>query len=649
MNYTTQKTPVSFDLETEQFGPANQAPKIVCLTTADRGGNKVIHVSDDIELWLNINLDQAISGNIVLVGQHVAYDFACVLSNYPKLWEKVFTAYNVDGVTCTANRERLLDIAMGEFKWPTDNKGFKQASTYGMADIAKIRLGIDVAKGEDTWRTRYGELLGVPLVDWSPEAKSYAIGDAVITLDMFENQERRAYGMKYTIPTQFMDTRADLSLELMSAWGVTTNLERTKALWDSLVGRMQELAKTLSTTPLAGPKKATPAPLPGLLELPAIKQNKKATQEAIAQHYPGKVPTTAPTKKYPDGQIKTGEKVIVKCDYEPLKMMVEFKKLQKQCTTYLDKMFTGLIHARFDSVGTGTDRTACAEPTNLQNQPKSGGVRECYEPRPGYVYVSCDFDAQEMRTLAQCALDITGRSKLAERFQADPKFDPHLEFAANLGGVGLQDAVRLYFEKNKPMKDLRQQAKVANFGFPGGMSAKTLVPYAASWGIHLTLERAEQLKAAWFMQWPEMDPYLKHIKLVTGDAGSGIQTYPRSGFRRADVNYTNCANGYFQGLAAHASKRSLWMLTLKCYLDRNSALYGSRPVLFIHDENILEVPVFAVHEAALEMEQTMIEAMEVWTPDVPSAASATAMTRWSKDAERVMENGRLVAWSEEKP
>jgi hypothetical protein len=284
MIYTNQKEPLAFDLETDKFGPANQAPKIVCLTHADQRGQTGILVGDDIELWLSEQLDRAISGEIVLVGQHVAYDFSCVLSNYPDLWTKVFQAYNVDGVACTAVRERLLDIAMGEFKWPTDNRGNKQESTYSMADIARIRLQKDVAKGLDTWRTRYNELLDVPLEQWPQAAVDYAVDDAVITLEIYQNQEGRAYGMKYEVPTQFMDARADFALKLMSCWGVTTDLERTKKLWNSLVSRAQKLAEELLQTPLASPKKGTPAPYPELLELPAIKQNKKATQEMVAEH-----------------------------------------------------------------------------------------------------------------------------------------------------------------------------------------------------------------------------------------------------------------------------------------------------------------------------------------------------------------------------
>ena len=82
----------------------------------------------------------------------------------------------------------------------------------------------------------------------------------------------------------------------------------------------------------------------------------------------------------------------------------------------------------------------------------------------------------------------------------------------------------------------------------------------------------------------------------------------------------------------------------RAYLERGSWLYGSRPVLFIHDEVVLETPREVGHLAAGEIEGVMEAAMQPWTPDVPASASATLMTRWSKEAERTYDGGRLVAW-----
>jgi hypothetical protein len=186
-----------------------------------------------------------------------------------------------------------------------------------------------------------------------------------------------------------------------------------------------------------------------------------------------------------------------------------------------------------------------------------------------------------------------------------------------------------------------------NFGFPGGLGAETFIGYAKGHGIIITKEESQNLKNNWFQQWPEMHTYFKHVNNLVGNGDSGVQEIPQSGFRRGNCGYCDTANGYFQTLAAHASKEAMWQACKKAYYDRNSALYGSRLILFIHDELIFETPEEAGHEAAQELERTMVEAMQKWTPDVPAEASATLMHRWSKSAESVYENEKLIPWDED--
>jgi hypothetical protein len=186
-----------------------------------------------------------------------------------------------------------------------------------------------------------------------------------------------------------------------------------------------------------------------------------------------------------------------------------------------------------------------------------------------------------------------------------------------------------------------------NFGYPGGMGASKFVQYAQGYGINLSEAESQELRDHWFEQWPEMRGYFKHVESLVGSADVGWQTIPQSGFVRGNCGYCDAANGYFQTLAAHASKAALFAACKRAYCDRNSMLYGSRPVVFVHDEVIMETPEEAGHEAAKELEQVMVEAMQRWTPDVPAAASATLMRRWSKGAEQVYDGERLVAWEPE--
>ena len=635
----------AFDTETHLFGPGNMAPRVVCLTWASKDGNGIVVGDDNIERWLLDTLHRALDGRLLMVGANVAYDMACLMNQFPSAWDRIWQVYDSDRVTCVQNRERLLDNATGELGFPLVD-GKKTKTKYSLADIAKVRLGKHVEKGADTWRMRYAELDGVPLSDWPEQAVSYAVGDAQVTLEVYQAQQARAKHLGYELPTEYHEARAQLALHLMSVWGVEIDEPRVENEWNKYAGLMGGLVDTIGTTLVTRAGKAD-KDLFGVARtpLPEIRQNMNATRAMIEKYFPGEPPRTAPSKKFPEGQIQTSAEVIAQCGSPDLQALTEFNGHQKTCNTYLDKLFAPIIHARFWTLGAATARTSCSGP-NLQNPPRKPGVRECIRARKGSVFLFTDFDSQEMRTLAQCCQDLVGGSKLAERYRQDRHFDPHLEFAAKVGRLDLAEAQARLKAKDPEIKKLRQHTKVANFGFPGGMMPQTFVSYAKGFGLDIDTPAAVQLRAQWFDQWPEMKPYIQHVKTLIGQAGYGTQVHPRSGFRRGLAGYTDSANGYFQHLAAMASKDALWEVTKKAYNDRRSAMYGSRPVLFVHDEIGMETPEGAEHEAALEMEATMVEAMERWTPDVPSAASATCSSVWSKQAERVEVDGRLVSWEE---
>src|SRR5262249_3121087 len=96
-------------------------------------------------------------------------------------------------------------------------------------------------------------------------------------------------------------------------------------------------------------------------------------------------------------------------------------------------------------------------------------------------------------------------------------------------------------------------------------------------------------------------------------------------------------NTMFQGLAADGAKEALWQVARRCYERRyrGNALHGSRPILFLHDELILEVPEDRAPEAADELARVMVESMRLWVRDVPIKAEPRLMDRWRKDAKEV--------------
>jgi hypothetical protein len=282
---------------------------------------------------------------------------------------------------------------------------------------------------------------------------------------------------------------------------------------------------------------------------------------------------------------------------------------------------------------------------NLQNPRRQIGVRECFVPRPGFVYAACDYDKAELHTLSQVCLKILGYSRLAERLNQG--FDPHLDMGAQMLGITYEEAKARKAEGDPEVKDARQSAKVANFGFPGGMGIKGFREYARTgYGVELSENQAKQLRENYLATWPEMNDYFAWVKALCGDAGVCTIKHLFSGRVRGLITYTVACNSFFQGLAADGAKAALFEVARRQYSDPTSYLFGSRTVNFIHDELLVEVPEHIAHEAATELQTAMIEAFNPWVPDVPVRAGVSLMRRWSKNAEPVWVDGRLVPWED---
>jgi len=641
---------IAFDTETECFEMYNKSPEIVCLSWAgDIGKLSSGLIADNLKLedWLDSHLDEAIHGETILVGHNTAYDMACVLRSYPNLWNKIWKAYEAGGIACTETRERLLNISVDEFAFHTNKSGKTTISRYGLANLAKRYFSIHVEKGEDTWRTRYSELKEIPVSQWPKEAVDYAIQDAELTYKIYFEQEKRKSEYDYDLPTEQLETRSSFAFALMSSWGITTDRESVETLWNAIIDEMESLVDELIDSGLV--EKQKPSNIDSIMvrSIPEVKQSMKKTKEMIKDTWKGKgeLPFTSPSKKFPMGQMKTGKEVIVECSSPALQKLVTFTGLQKLANTYVSKLFDPVIHPYFINLGASTSRTACADP-NVQNQPKFAGVRECFIAREGYVFLDADFDSQEMRTLAQSCLDICGGSKLAERYIENKHYDPHTEFASHLLQISPEDAKRLFEDGDETVANMRQRAKIANFGFPGGMKPPSFVNYAHNWGVELNIDQAKEIYEGWLTQWPEMRSYFKYVETIGGNFGTGVFVVPQSGFQRAGINYNQAANSPFQSLGAHCSKSAMWEISRRAYSSRDSFLYGSRPVAFIHDEFILEVPEFAAHLASIELENVMVEQMQKYTPNIPASASSVLMRRWTKQAKRVLKNGRLIPWED---
>lgn len=366
---------------------------------------------------------------------------------------------------------------------------------------------------------------------------------------------------------------------------------------------------------------------------------------AAAEHFSGRA------------EARTGRPVTADTIYNWLVLHAvgERSGVEKVLKTYvpvLQQGTQGPICCKFNEL-VASGRGSSYEP-NLQNPPRKGGIRECFVPRPGYVFALCDYSFIELVTLAQFCIWKFGYSVLADTINSGK--DPHLFGAADMLGISYEEAVR---RKREPVvRAARQAYKAVNFGIPGGLGAVKFVQYArVSYGVTFTEQEAREKKERWYHLYPEMREFHGYFgKMTLGDRLFDLVQLP-TGRVRGQVGYCDGANSTFQGLAADGIKCAGWNVTKECYLadpyrdgTGPTPLYGSYPVLFLHDELVIEAPADRAHEACLRLSTCMTEGMRKLVPDVLVKTEYAIVSRWYKGAEATYDaNGRLTLWEPKQP
>jgi hypothetical protein len=97
-------------------------------------------------------------------------------------------------------------------------------------------------------------------------------------------------------------------------------------------------------------------------------------------------------------------------------------------------------------------------------------------------------------------------------------------------------------------------------------------------------------------------------------------------------------------LTADGATEALFRVWREALTVPDSALYGSYPCWFVHDEIGLEVPLDRLHDAAFRASAVMVSTMREFITRVRVDAEPAAMRRWTKgaDSPRYGADGRLV-------
>jgi hypothetical protein len=592
---------IAFDCETALFRPSEMAPPVTCVSYHEYGCEaQLVSVHDAKPLvysWL--------TSDVVLVGQNVAFDVCCLMEEFPEHIPLWFEKYERDQVTDTMLRAELIDIANG-------THGDK---SYSLAALYQLCTGRVLTKPQT--RYEYGPLRDVPIADWTPEQRRYALDDAKATLDVAVAQGKQ----RHLLGDQYFQCRAYLALQLCSAWGIRTDAAAVAALEQLTRTRRNSLSGALT----AG----------GILRRDGSKNmaGLRSFVQRVSQEKGVDLQLT------PKGELKTAKDVLADLKDPLANVMVEWAELGSVLNREVPLLESGTtwpIHSRFGLADSG--RTTSSP--NVQNV--SPEVRPCFVPRPGYLYAQADYDQFELRGHAQVNLEWFGESKMQDLLMSG--MCPHIWFGSKVWGWDPDDATVRYNQGDPEVKNARQTAKACLFGFPGGMGIPKFVAQVRKRGLILTETKAWELKNMWLFAFPEMPKYFRKIREFEQFDGTYTVKQLYSGRIRGGMGYTDACNTPFQGICADAAKQAVWEIQKACYADRKNVLYGSRLVNFIHDENIIEIPddVLA-HERAMELGRLMVSAARKFIKDVEVKATPCLMKRWTKGAKPLYsKEGRLI-------
>src|SRR5690606_5103321 len=209
---------ISLDTETFLIRRGEMFPRMVCYT--EDGSEGTATIDKDPERYAN-----RLRSAPQIVFHNSAFDLGVAVVSSSFSFSEAFAALDENRIFDTMIREKLLDIAEGKYRGWTKINGRNVRRDYGLASLVRRYLGIELAKGEDTWRLRYGELFHDDLKDWPAEAKHYAMSDATSTLLVYQAQEERREKFRNItgldpLADQFRQVRRLWALTLLSRHGI---------------------------------------------------------------------------------------------------------------------------------------------------------------------------------------------------------------------------------------------------------------------------------------------------------------------------------------------------------------------------------------------------------------------------------------------
>lgn len=359
----------------------------------------------------------------------------------------------------------------------------------------------------------------------------------------------------------------------MEQEGITVDREELKKYGDSLVGRIDELEKSIYEQ--AGCE----------FNINSPKQLGEILFEQMG--IPGGKKTKSGYSTAADVLEKLAE------EYPIVKDILEYRGLAKLKSTYADGLATcikedGKIHTTFNQTITATGRISSTEP-NLQNIPMrmelGRKIRKCFVPKPGYVFLDADYSQIELRLLAHMADD----KELIEAYRS----------AADIHRITASKVFHVPFEEVTDLQ--RRNAKAVNFGIVYGISS-----FGLSQDLSISRKEAKQYIEDYFETYKGIKAYLDNTVEKAKADGYVDTLYNRrrpipelssSNFMTRSFGERVAMNTPIQGTAADVMK--IAMINVHDRLLKEGL--DAKVIIQVHDELLLEVK-----ESELEQARTVL-------------------------------------------
>lgn len=448
---------------------------------------------------------------------------------------------------------------------------------------------IDENKPKDL-KTLATELLGIEMVQYKDVAKNrgeaegykefveYAKRDAYTTYELYKLFKPQLEKIKKLYVFQELEMPFIEVIVNMTLAGIDVDKSHLQRMAEILEVEVEGLQQQIYTK--FGEEFNINSPQQLAEKLYGIKVSRKNKQITLERIDDTKPMPTMYTKK---GAPSTSEKALRKIGTDEAKMIIHFKEMEKQLSTYAlgyqKFIIEGKIWPNFFPSGTVTGRLSSSSP-NMQNLPAERentpielSAREAFYVPDGYDMIVADESQLELRVLAHFSKDPT----LIAAFKAGG--DIHTKTASMILGKPPEEIG----------SDERRFSKTLNFAIIYGMGTQTL-----SEVLGVPMGKTKELLEGYFSTYAGVKTFISEVETYVYKHGY-VKTLLKR-YRRLPNVYSNdhglkngalrqAVNSVIQGSASDILKAAM----VKIHNAFKEEELDAKMLLQIHDELVFRV------------------------------------------------------------